>query len=410
MPLIRQASGAQRVVTASAAAFLLVAPFPSSAGWRVFFLLVAAGALAWQAWRGTQPLDLTRIPRFFAIAALAWIALCVVSLAWSVDPGYTLDELRREIAYGGLAFLVLFSATRTPRDLHAGIAMLFAGAFLLGVGEWLRFLLPGVAWARKASMGPGPYSTQVVLLAPLLVLLAWPRPVGLERGLRVTLAVGVALVVAGIASDSRILWVALMVSAVVAFTAFWIETPADHPGRAAARRMLIAALVLLPMLMVVATEYKLRYYPRAATSMEAFSFDERPLIWKVASSYARERPWLGYGYGREIIGARISGELEQAKLGQPYNHGHNVVLDAELQMGVPGVIAFILLMASLVAAFLRARKREGGVPLAIVGVAMVAGYLTKNLTDDFFFRPSSLVFWAIAGMLLGLAARLPQKR
>jgi hypothetical protein len=31
------------------------------------------------------------------------------------------------------------------------------------------------------------------------------------------------------------------------------------------------------------------------------------------------------------------------------------------------------------------------------------------MTDDFFFRPSSLVFWGIAGMLLGLAARLPEK-
>ena len=200
-----------------------------------------------------------------------------------------------------------------------------------------------------------------------------------------------------------------MVSAVVAFIAFWIDTPADHPGRVAARRMLVAALVLLPALMVVATEYKLRYYPRAASGLEAFSLDERPLIWKVASTYARERPWLGYGYGREIIGTRISGELEKAKLGQPYNHGHNVVLDAQLQMGVPGVIAFALMMAALLAAFVAMRTREGGVPLAIVGAAMVAGYLTKNLTDDFFFRPSSLVFWAIAGMLLGLAARLPKK-
>ena len=47
---------------------------------------------------------------------------------------------------------------------------------------------------------------------------------------------------------------------------------------------------------------------------------------------------------------------------------------------------------------------------AMVGLAVLAGYFTKNLTDDFFFRPNSLVFWAIAGMLLGVAARLPRKR
>ncbi len=376
----------------------------------MFFLLAGAAALAWEAWQGARPSALARIPRAFAWATLAWITLCVVSLAWSIDPGYTLAELRREIVYGALAFLVLFGATRTSRELHLFIAMLFLGAFVLGIGEWLRFLLPGSQWARNVSMGPGPYSTQMVLLAPLLVLLAWSGPVGLARGIRVTLAAAAVLIVAGIAGDSRMLWVALMVSAVVAFAAFWIETPAHYPGRIAARRALIAALVLLPALMVVATEYKLRYYPRAASTMDAFSLDERPLIWKIASSFALERPWLGYGYGREIIGKQISAALENAKLGQPYNHGHNVVLDVELQMGAPGVFAFVLMMATLLAAFAAARKREGGAPLAIVGAALLAGYFTKNLTDDFFFRPSSLVFWGIAGMLLGLAARLPDKR
>ena len=375
----------------------------------MFFLVVGVAALAWEAWSGARPFALARIPRGFAYAAVGWIALCSVSLAWSIDPQYTLAELRREIVYGALAFLVLFGATRASRQLHLFIAMLFLGALVLGIGEWLRFLLPGSQWARNVSMGPGPYSTQVVLIAPLLVLLAWHGPVGLGRGVGVTLAVGATLVVAGVAGDSRILWVALMVSAVVAFAAFWIGTPANHPGRVTARRAVIGALVLLPLLMVVATEYKLRYYPRAASTMDAFSLDERPLIWKVAVGFAREHPWLGHGYGREILGKQIGGALENAKLGQPYSHGHNVVLDTELQMGVPGVLAFVLLMAALAAAFAAARKREGGAPLAIVGVALLAGYFTKNLTDDFFFRPSSLVFWAIAGMLLGLAARLPEK-
>ena len=410
MSLIRPASGAQRVYVASAAAFLLVAPFPSSAGWRVFFLLSALGALSWQAWRREQPLDLARIPRAFAIAACAWIALCIASLAWSVDAGYTLAELRREILYGAMAFLAFFVGTRTPAHLHLGIAILFGGAFLLGIGEWLRFLLPGVKWARDVSMGPGPFSTHVVLLAPLLVLVVWRPPVGLARGAAFTLGLGAMLVVAGVAGDSRILWVALLVSALIAFATFWMATPANQPGRVPAQRTLLIALALLPLLMVAATEYKLRYYPQAASTIESFSLDERPLIWRVATSFAAERPWLGYGYGREIIGARMRQELTRAGQPKPYNHGHNVFLDAALQMGVLGFAAFTLLTAALVAAFLRARGREDGAPLAVVGLAMLAGYLTKNMTDDFFFRPSSLVFWAIAGMLLGLAARLPEKR
>ena len=376
----------------------------------MFFLLLAIAALCRQSWRGGEPLDLARVPRFLALAASTWIGLAIVSLAWSVDAGYTLAELRREILYGALAFIALFAGTRTPAQLHLWVAMLFGGALLLGIGEWLRFLLPGVSWARTVSMGPGPYSTQVVLLAPLLVILAWRAPVGLARGLGVTLAAGATLVVAGIAGDSRILWVALLASAVTAFAAFWMMGPLQPASRRLARRALFLALVLLPALMLIATEYKLRYYPGAASTLESFALDERPIIWKVAAAFAAERPWLGHGYGREIIGGRFREELGKVVHNQPYHHGHNVVLDAQLQMGVPGVAAFALLMTALAMGFLAAGRREGGAPLAIVGLAMLAGYLTKSMTDDFFFRPNSLVFWAIAGMLLGLAARLPQKR
>jgi O-antigen ligase len=409
MPLIRPASGAQRVFIASAAAFLLVAPFPRSAGWRVFFILVACAALAWQAWRREETMGLARVPRPLAVAAAAWIALCAASLAWSVDAQYTLQELRREILYGAIAFVVFFAGTRTSALLHLWMKTLFIGGLLLGIGEWLRFVLPGIQWARDVSMGPGPFSTHVLILAPLLVLFLWRAPVGLARSVAFTLGMGVTLVAAGIAGDSRILWIALLVAAVVAFAVFWRETPAQHPSRIGARRALLVALVALPVLMMAAADYKLRYYPGAASTIESFSIDERPLIWKLATRDAAERPWAGYGYGREIIGARLREELVEAGQPKPYNHGHNVFLDAVLQMGVLGLVAFVLLMAALAEAFLRTRKRDGGVPLAIVGLAMLAGYLTKDLTDDFFFRPNSLVFWSIAGMLLGLAARLPEK-
>src|SRR5690349_23696005 len=99
MPLLPPASGSQRIFLVAAAAFLLVAPFPSSAGWRVFFLLLAAAVLLWRRWKLAEPWDFALLPRTFAIAAIVWALLCVASLAWSVDPGYTLQELRRELLY-----------------------------------------------------------------------------------------------------------------------------------------------------------------------------------------------------------------------------------------------------------------------------------------------------------------------
>src|SRR5438132_1681023 len=228
-------SGVRRALLAAGAAFLLVAAFPSSAGWRVFFLLVALSVLLWEAWRRRESLGWRNIPRALVIAAAAWIAIDIASLAWSVDPGYTLQEIRRELAYGALAFVVFFSATREPWQMHVWIVTLLAGALLLGLGEWLHVFFPDAWLIRKSSMGPGPFSTHVLMLAPLLVILVWQAPVGMGRSIAFTALAGVALVIAGLAGESRILWVALLVATAVAFATFWTQAPPDPPGTRAAR-------------------------------------------------------------------------------------------------------------------------------------------------------------------------------
>ncbi len=409
MPLIHPPVGAQRVFTWSAAAFLLVAPFPSSAGWRVFFILVALIALAWQAYKGEGTMDLGRLPRAFRVCATLWIVLCAGSLAWSINPGYTLSELRREILYGAIAFVVFFAGTREPAQLHLWIRTLFLGALTLGVGEWIHFLRPDGARGTWFSMGPGPFSTHVAILAPLLVLFAWRAPVGLGWSNRSIAAVACALLFAGVAGDSRFLWVALLASAIVAFAAFWTRAPSTHPARTLVQRAFVAVLLLLPVFMAGSAEYKVRYYPTAASTLESFALDERPLIWKIAVGKALETPLAGHGYGREIVGRDISAALAAAGRTIPYYHGHNVFLDMVIQLGVVGLAMFCAFLASLAMAFAGAGRVEDGLPLAITGLATLAGYLVKDMTDDFYFRPNSLVFWAIAGMLLGLAARLPRR-
>jgi O-antigen ligase len=410
MSHIRPPGGAQRVFFWSAAAFLLVAPFPSSAGWRVFFILVALLALCWQAYKGEGGMDFARIPRTFRFCALLWIALCIASLAWSIDPGYTLAELRREILYGGIAFIVFFAGTREPAQLHAWIKVLFAGALLLGIGEWVHFLQSsGGERASHFNMGPGPFSTHVAILAPLLVLFAWRPPIGMGWTNGAMLALAGALLIAGVAGDSRFLWVALLASAIIAFATYWTRAPSTQPGRIGVRRAFVAMLLLLPVFMAGSAEYKVRYYPHAASTLESLALDERPLIWKIAVGKALETPAAGHGYGREIVGRDISASLAAAGRTTPYYHGHNVFLDMVIQLGVVGLAVFCAFLASLAMAFASARDARDGLPLAIAGLAMLAGYLTKDMTDDFFFRPNSLVFWAIAGMLLGLAARLPRR-
>ena len=50
----------------------------------------------------------------------------------------------------------------------------------------------------------------------------------------------------------------------------------------------------------------------------------------------------------------------------------------------------------------RALRRRESCPAGILGLAVIGGFMTKNLTDDFFYRQNGVVFWAVMGLLLGL--------
>jgi O-antigen ligase len=398
------ASGSSLLFTAGAAGFLLVAPFPHSAGSRVSLLLLAAAALVWDCRRDVRSAGFALVPRAFVVAAAAWCAWCAASLAWSVDSEYTAGEVRREIVYDALAFVVFFAGTRTFAQLHRWAATILAATVLLGLAEWLHLALPSIAWLAKASIGPGPLATQVVLAAPLLLLVLWPAPSGMDRRRALAGAVAVALVLAGLAGESRVLWVALATAAITAFLVCSAHMPRDHPSRAPVRRALVIGIAVLATLMFASAEYKMRYYPKAESTVEVLSYDVRPALWETALRHIEAKPVLGHGYGRDIIAADIRAASQP--LGQTLNHAHNVFLDVAVQLGLTGLAAFVALLATLAMAFARLNEREGGLALAVVGLATLAGFLAKNLTDDFFERPHTLVFWAIAGMLLGAGRRL----
>ena len=48
--------------------------------------------------------------------------------------------------------------------------------------------------------------------------------------------------------------------------------------------------------------------------------------------------------------------------------------------------------------------RAEAAPLGVLGLTLLAGFVVKNLTDDFMYRHNALVFWALNGMLLGLGS------
>ena len=401
-PLPAALSPAERVLAAATALLLLLAPAAGSAGLRGAMLAIAAGALAWSRGRDLAG-DVRAIPRAFLVCFLAWCALAALSVLWSVSPAFTRAELRPEVVYGIAAFAIFFAAARARPHWRLWWAAIIAGT----VGVFALQLLQDLAGLRFSRHpmdgGPGPWSTHLVLVAPLLLAIAWPRPWGFDRGTTAKAAALVLLLVAAAETSNRIVWAALATQiAVVVILSGAI--PAMDPAHAARLRRLtvIAALAVLAGFAISVAEKSAVHYRTDPSVTASIDRDLRPKLWAVARGEFAQAPWIGHGFGREILESKFLPVTPQGMGHPPMRHAHNVFADVALQLGSAGLALFVAMLATLGWEYRGYLRDARLAPIGVIGLAMVAGFVVKNLTDDFFYRHNALVFWALSGMLVGL--------
>jgi O-antigen ligase len=78
-----------------------------------------------------------------------------------------------------------------------------------------------------------------------------------------------------------------------------------------------------------------------------------------------------------------------------------------LQTGAIGLAAFVALLAALTVRYVQfLRSSDDALAfLGIIGIALVAGFVIKNLTDDFLLRSNGKEFWILNAALLGFGMR-----
>jgi O-antigen ligase len=143
--------------------------------------------------------------------------------------------------------------------------------------------------------------------------------------------------------------------------------------------------------------------PREFSSIsDSVSSDVRPKLWAFYTAQAKRHMWLGAGFGKPLPGMAYRSVIPQSLLRiepQALTHAHNLFLNTWLQTGVIGVVLETALLLALVLCFWRARR--GDPWLCAAGIALVAGMIAKNITDDFMWQTTMLTFWSFAGLLLG---------
>jgi O-antigen ligase len=175
------------------------------------------------------------------------------------------------------------------------------------------------------------------------------------------------------------------------------------PVKSLRRVALATGLILLLAFATTVIERSGKAYLIASPAAPQGEHDLRPRIWGVAAQLFREAPWLGHGFGREILAETFKPIMPPGTHHPEIRHAHNAFIDVALQLGGVGLAVFAALLVALAREYRHFLADPRVAPLGIMGLALLAGFVVKNLTDDFLYRHNALVFWAINGMLLGLA-------
>jgi len=394
----RPASG--RAAVALLLAFLFVLPFSSSAALRNGLLAAAAACVLYGA--ATNALATPRLPPWrVLVPILAYCAWSIASVAWSVDPRYSMSELRPGLLYPFVAFLVFHAVTTQAADIDAWAWSLSAGLAALGVAAVAQLAMTGWWEPGRWHGDAGFYATHVLLAAPLLAWL-FLRCAPAARGRQAALAAIAAftLYVTSL-NDNRIGWVALAAMTALAVGLSWQSLP----GRRRTWILAVTAGALLVFALLFAASIQQRAARLAGTphAVEAqLSHDPRPAIWDYAARRHGDAPLAGHGYGRGILQYDFRMFVTPGVDNPKHAHAHNTALNVLLQGGLVGLALFTWMMVALVremAAGLAAGPRERSV--AILGLVLATGFAIRNLTDDFLVRHNALLAWALAGAVLG---------
>lgn len=340
-----------------------------------------------------------------------YAAVALISCSYAVSPIASLGEVRVEIVYCFLIFSIAVTWSQ-DRDILPAFARVAAVANLLLVVTALAMAgfdtpieeilaLPG--WARA-----GLSANYLLAVAPLLALFSWRLWTAGKRPLAAGLALILLLdVLAMIVSYNR---QALLALAAGIFCAGVLLIKDRFSWR---RCAVLAAVMLVVAGLIVAQ------MARRAASVETVEAngsvgavekvdqlaqtvvtkDVRWALWKFSVEKIIEHPLAGGGFGRTVFDKLYPDFMPDDPM---LWHAHNMVLNKGIQMGVPGMLAFLLLWLALLRAYsaqLRAAPRQRAI--AIAGIATLVVVFAKNMTDDFFVRDMALWFWLINGILLG---------
>ncbi len=354
-----------------------------------------------------------RVPspgKFLMAAFVAWCAWCTASLLWSQRPGYSENQWRGEIMWNTVLVLMVYVAAADARAWRIVLKSLLA---VFALAATFAVLLQFSPWGWNPGrwhLGVGPWTTYLVLLTPFLVTLLLPPPAGLgvnRRAYTIAAALMVLVLATARISDNRMVWVALAVAMGVIGglgALRWRGASASLRMRWLLPLMLLLVVTVAALFADAAREKAEAFFPPDTPIAQTLADDPRLALWEHMVAHIRMRPWTGFGFGRAILASQLRSELGDPLLW----HAHNLFGSQWLQTGAIGLALFLTMLGALTWRYVQFFRAPGDAlaVVGIIGLALLAGFVMKNLTDDFLFRANAKQFFALNALLIGWGTRL----
>jgi O-antigen ligase len=321
-----------------------------------------------------------------------WLPLLLFGIAifisgiTSVDPQYSLGQVRGEFITYVLIYYLVVHNIRTIYQVKRLLSLLIIASAIVGGYGILQYFRHHIRISSFLS-DYNYLSTYLVIVIPIVASILFSSNFKRKFLKPILLIVLLVLFIALMFTLSRGAWVGFLCEALI-LTLFTKD------------KRLMSFFFLLCMIGVFFLPDNILYRAKTIIDISKYKTEEtigpRFEVWKFGLSRIREEPFFGIGYGRDIIPRKYP-EEKMSIMG----HEHNLFLETALEIGIPGLAAFIWLIGSLLK-FLRKAFlsiEDDFKKAVILGVgAMVVGFFVRCIFDCVYVDNLARLLWMLIGV------------
>jgi exopolysaccharide production protein ExoQ len=298
-----------------------------------------------------------------AVPVLAFMAVCLLSTTWSNYPLVTLLTCFIQVATASIGLAVLLSGPKrrlvgifgAMLHVHLVLALLFeVGVALSPAGAilplWTNYgpNVPGAYYWSQGLIFHGGRIQGIVANANLtcfIALLALTVLAVLIRARAVRAIVWVPAAALDLLMIALTRSATVIIAGVMVLVVGLIVLGYRRAGRAG--RVLLGIAAVLSVALIAAGSSRL-FEPLLRVLGKGDDFTGRLEIWRLVSQLVEQRPVLGWGWISYWAPWLDPYRLLVVRDGVQYLQAHNAYLDVQMQIGIPGLLALVLLVGSTV--------------------------------------------------------------